>query len=370
MGKLKNVKFKVFGSKKEYANKDLKDSTQIFKTVRDEIEVPEGVEYREVNVKVKRTADGKSPESLIVYLLRKDTYTADVVKLNVDSKYSIKDVVENYEDDDDDDDDDDVEYGADIDDDTSYAVDFVVATCCTDISSAVKAVNFIYDSARSAGLNAVRLLGSNASTGNYKYYLKSGVKGFVNIGHGHPGGIILSNGTLNASWFQNLTGKPVNPAVVYFNSCQVHNNPLLSAIMQAGARTFIGGIVNLGIGTSEEVCKCFWIKSFTSLSAMATSLKNCEKSKYPTTGAHGFTGEKGIFWLSRWWNNLSVIRAHAKSHSQMAWVVVSGSSWLRLRPNAPDGISNEFSILCKALANNRKVDIYVNHSQIEQVTLR
>jgi hypothetical protein len=140
--------------------------------------------------------------------------------------------------------------------------------------------------------------------------------------------------------------------------------------MQAGTRTFIGGIVNLGIGTSEEVCKCFWNKSFTTLSPMGTSLKNCESSKYPTTGDHGITGDKGVFWLSKWWNNVSVVLTHAKVPSQMTWAIVTGSAWLPLKPDAPDAISNEFSVLCKALANNRKVDIYVHNSQIEQVTLR
>ena len=373
MSSLKNVEFKVFGSKKVFANTDLKDAPKITKAIQDNIKVPDDVEYREVDVKVKRTADGNTPESLIVYLLRKDTYTADVVKLNVDSKYNVKKVVENYSDYDDEDDEDDeyeVKHGIESGEDSSYAVDLVVATCCTSIPSAVAAVNYIYNKARNAGLNTVRLLGSSASTGIYKYYLRSGVKGFVNVGHGYSGGIVLSNGTLSASWFQGLTGRPLDPAVVYFNSCQVHNNPLLDAVIHAGARTYIGGIVNLGIGTSEEVCKCFWVKSLDSLSTMYSSLKHCERVKYPSTGAHGITGDKGIFWQRKWWNNISVVRTHAKSHPQMTWALVSGSSWIRLRPNAPDGISNEFSLLCKALANNRKVDIYVKDSQIEQVTLR
>jgi hypothetical protein len=83
--------------------------------------------------------------------------------------------------------------------------------------------------------------------------------------------------------------------VTYFNSCQVHNDPLKSAVMKAGARTFIGGIVNLLIGPSEEVCKCFWTKSLNTTINMGDALHTCEKEKYPSEGSHGITGANGPF---------------------------------------------------------------------------
>lgn len=71
-----------------------------------------------------------------------------------------------------------------------------------------------------------------------------------------------------------------------------------------------------------------------------------------------------------WQYNKRVIRTHAKTSSQMAWAIIEGSPWLRVRPNSPDGVTNVFEILCEALANNRRVDVYIQNGQIAQATLR
>jgi hypothetical protein len=55
----------------------------------------------------------------------------------------------------------------------------------------------------------------------------------------------------------------------------------------------------------------------------------------------------------------------------MAWAIIQGSSsWLRIRPTSPDGVTNTVTILCEALANNRTVDVYMYNGQIAQATLR
>ena len=71
-----------------------------------------------------------------------------------------------------------------------------------------------------------------------------------------------------------------------------------------------------------------------------------------------------------WQYNKRVIRTHAKTGSQMAWAIIEGSSWLRVRTNSPDGVTNVFEILCEALANSRRVDVYIQNGQIAQATLR
>ncbi|MGD9172493.1 MAG: hypothetical protein PVI97_20945 [Candidatus Thiodiazotropha sp.] len=365
MNKYEDVKINVFGSRKEFKSYDAQDENQIAYSIRDKVLPELGVEYHSVRVKVKRKPD-HAPEYLIAYMLRKDTYTADVVKIEIDANYQVQNTIRDYDDSGEEDDDEGEQYGQE----PTYAHDFVVATPEDSIPTAVAAVNHIYNLTKSAGLKPVKLVGAAANIANYKAYLKSGVKGFVNIGHGYTGGIVLSDGTLKASWFNGLTGKPLRPAVVYFNSCQVFNNPLQPAIMQAGARSYIGGIVNLFIGPSEKVCMCFWERSLKTLIGMLHILKKCEQEKYPTQGAHGFSGEKGIFWDGKWFNNRKIIRTHAKHGSQMAWAILDGSSWIRLQPNSADGVSNTFMQLCDGLANNRKVDVYICKSQIQQVTLR
>ncbi|MGK7880936.1 MAG: DUF6623 family protein [Crocosphaera sp.] len=307
-----DVGIKVVGSRNEYASLDVQDEPRVAGIIRTSVLPQSEAEYSRVNVKVKRRRD-QTPEYLVAYLFRKDIYFAEVVKVDVDRDFQVSDITYNYEDLEDEDEEEDyteeqedyTEEGEDYTEEEAflveewdeYAVDFVVATLHTEIPSAVDCVKKVYDLATKAGLKCKLLLGEkDATVANYKRYLTSGLKGFVNVGHGNPNGIALADGFLNANWFQKLSGNPLRPGVIYFNSCQVHNDPLKSAVMQAGARTFIGGIVNLLIGPSEEVCKCFWGEVLPpSIAPMDTSLKQCEKDKYPNEGAHGIIGDTGPF---------------------------------------------------------------------------
>jgi len=286
--KYKNVKIKVFASPEAYRVYDAQDEGRIVDVVRKEVLPREKAEYHSVKVKVKRRKDG-SPKYLVTYMLRKDTYTADIVKVDVDKNYQVQAFVDDYTDTEDDED-------GESDEGATYeSFDFVAGTPVPEIPTAKAAVQIMHQMAVNAGLKSKILLGTDASVANYKNYLKSGLRGFVNVGHGNTSLIVLDDGPLYASWFQGLSGKPLAPAVVYFNSCRVFNNPLQPAVMKAGARTFIGGIVNLSIGPSEEVCKCFWNKVVAQGGAMGQTLKYCEKAKYHTQGAHGISGDLGTF---------------------------------------------------------------------------
>jgi hypothetical protein len=55
----------------------------------------------------------------------------------------------------------------------------------------------------------------------------------------------------------------------------------------------------------------------------------------------------------------------------MAWAIVGAvSGWKRIRSGSADGVTNVFMILSAALANNRRVDVYIRDGYIEQATLR
>jgi hypothetical protein len=73
-----------------------------------------------------------------------------------------------------------------------------------------------------------------------------------------------------------------------------------------------------------------------------------------------------------WHNAKDVIRTHCKFGSQQAWAIVKDVSpgWLRIKTGAVDGVMNIYMILSMALANGRKVDVYVENNQITQATLR
>ena len=271
---------------------DIDDSGKVESLVRKELLSRSTSKYHAVKVNVSRDLNNAA-EHLVVYLLNKETYTAEVVRIDVDGDFAVRRIERDY---------DDIEEITRFDQDSErrrptdfFRYDFVVATPVPEIPTALAAVQSIAAKATAAGHRVKILTGAAANVGAYQAYLRSGLRGFVNIGHGSPNGIVLDDGVLSANWLASLGRRQLNPAVVYFNSCQVFNAPLQPAVMAAGARTFIGGIVNLLIGPSEQVCICFWDKCFSSTLTMGQALTSCESANYPTQGAHGISGDRWTF---------------------------------------------------------------------------
>ena len=97
MSDYEGVKIDVFGSRKELKSYDTQDERQIAQAIREKVLPAMEAEYHSVRVKVKRKPDQK-PAYLVAYMLRKDTYTADVVKIEVDGDYQVQNTVTNYDD--------------------------------------------------------------------------------------------------------------------------------------------------------------------------------------------------------------------------------------------------------------------------------
>ncbi|MCK5520825.1 hypothetical protein KAJ27_13405 [bacterium] len=116
-----------------------------------------------------------------------------------------------------------------------------------------------------------------------------------NVGHGNPYGIQLENGFLDYNWF---ASQDLNDEIFYFNSCQVFNDPLRSSILNGGnARTFIGGIVNLPVGASEEVFKDFFDYTLNDGWEMDESLVQGEINNN-LIGYHDIGGDAGVMNLT------------------------------------------------------------------------
>jgi hypothetical protein len=225
---------------------------------------------------------------LDAFLLRAYTYTADVARLMVDASYNVRSVETGY---------------ASEKEEPSgegpvpparvrpLGVDMVFGTPVPEIPTAKLAVETACKVAKAAGFKVLQLLGARATVANYQRALGGHLKAFGSVGHGYTGGIVLADGNLTSAWFSGQPRGALKPEVVYFNSCQVFNPPLQPAIMSAGARTFVGGKVNLLIGPSEEVFKCFWKEILKARAPMGPALKRCEKTHYPTPGAHGISGD-------------------------------------------------------------------------------
>ena len=305
MSNKKDIDVRVFASRKASRSLDSQDELQVVEIIRNRVLPQSKGEYYRVDVKIHRKKD-QTPQYLVAYMLRKDIYLAEVVKVNVDADFHERGIMFNYDDSKDkEEEEEEEEEKFSITEEGGYecAYDFIAATPVPDINTAKEAVEYLHNLAISVGLRSKMLLGAEATVANYKKYLTCGLTGFVSIGHGNTNEIVLYDGPLRWNWFDGSSNQApnqvpnpdLNPEVVYFNSCQVHNDPLKDAVMKAGARTFIGGITNLLIGPSEAVCMCFWSNAMTSLKDMDEALKQCEIDKYPEKGAHGIIGDTGPF---------------------------------------------------------------------------
>jgi hypothetical protein len=250
------------------------------------------VAYSHAKVNV-RSDDQNTISSLIITLLHTDTYTSEVVKvvLNKENK-TIDKIIRNY-----------IEHHDDGEDelynilgltqDVQVNKKVLFSTPCDHIPSAVNTVKGLASLARDYGYDVVELIGPNANVNTYKTLLKAGYSGFTNIGHGSTSSISLYDGNLNYSWFnqQSFNSK----TVIYLNSCQVFNNPLLASIENAKPRTFIGGVKSLPIGQSEKCCSEFWkeIMPPASSKQMKQVLEAAEQKFIPNT--MGFWGYSGSF---------------------------------------------------------------------------
>jgi hypothetical protein len=262
---------------------------KIEETIRKELLLKSNEPYLSAAAQVKFTDSG-DPEAVVAYLNRRNSYTADVytLKLTEGEGYDVSEILP----------------GISAIGEIKIVlppitikkkVDMVFGTPVPGIATALEAVERAEMIATAAGYNVEVLLGADASVANYQKYLSSGLKAFGNIGHGWTEGIVLDDGSLTYNWFNSLTGKELNPAVVYFNSCQVFNPPLQPAVMKAGARTYAGGITNLLIGPSEEVFKWFWGSVLLYGDKMGHAITAGEAIKYPNLGSHGIDGDKGAF---------------------------------------------------------------------------
>jgi hypothetical protein len=224
----------------------------------------------------------------MIYLLSKSTYSFDTARVNLAADYTVLSIISNYQE---------QQSGYGQDSPETYdacpdeSVEMVFSTCETSIPTAMAGVNKAVEIAESQGYKVERLLGSQENTTAIKNWLAcDNLIMFGRIGHGSETGIMLDDGMLNYTYFQNLSSTALNDKVLYFNSCEVHNDPLEPAIFDAGVQKFIGGDVLLEMGTSEEVFKCFMDDVIVDNAAMTTTLSSCESAHYPQTGAHGISG--------------------------------------------------------------------------------
>ena len=262
--------------------------------IRQRLLRPSLTPYFKVMLNVKHGVLGTS-HLLSVFMLRALSYTIDVAYIHLDAHYRVDSIVFQQ-------DEPLLRYEQDLVEPATKltrrerGTEMVFATPLLEYPTAKAAVDTTCALASKLGYRVVKLLGRQANMANYKKFLTARLKAFGSIGHGNTGGIALADGILTASWFEGLAKHGIAPAVVYFDSCDVFQPPLLPAIMMAGARSYIGGKVELAVAPSDKVFECFWNKILQGRTRMRASVKNCEKTtNYPVPRSHGFAGFPGKF---------------------------------------------------------------------------
>ncbi len=72
-----------------------------------------------------------------------------------------------------------------------------------------------------------------------------------------------------------------------------------------------------------------------------------------------------------WHNGKKVTRTFTTRHSQNCHAIISTiAGWKKVRTGNTNGVTNVFSILTTANANNRTVDVFIENNVIEQVVMR
>ncbi|MGH8166453.1 MAG: M6 family metalloprotease domain-containing protein, partial [Woeseiaceae bacterium] len=65
-----------------------------------------------------------------------------------------------------------------------------------------------------------------------------------------------------------------------------------------------------------------------------------------------------------WYNNRKVLQTFASADPQNAWGNIDGLGWRKVKPGAADGVINLFDMLCEAVANGRKVNVFADANEI------
>ena len=246
--------------------------------------------YMEAKVKIILDTSGRK-SSLIVYMLHKDTYSIDTARIDLDDNLIPVSTDPDY-----------AELPEDFQDSggtwatcPDNSVQMVFSTMETRIPTAVEAVDRVAQIAQAKGFKVKVLKGNQENTNAVKGWLScSNLILYGRVGHGNTQGIMLDDGMLRYNYFQSLSQTALADKVLYFNSCQTHNDPLKSSIVNAGVQKFIGGVTDLLIGPSEKVFKCWQTKVVSQNKAMTPSLQTCQ-NLHPNAGQHGIAGNGSDF---------------------------------------------------------------------------
>lgn len=70
-----------------------------------------------------------------------------------------------------------------------------------------------------------------------------------------------------------------------------------------------------------------------------------------------------------WHYNVTVSRTYTSKDSQNAWAYFSTLGWRKIKTGSANGVTNMFIAFCEAVANNKKVHVYIDGSSVYRMEL-
>jgi hypothetical protein len=191
-----------------------------------------------------------------------------------------------------------------------WAAKGLANTSAPEFPSAVTYTNYIHAVMyQRFGGSAAKRIGTASSKAEINDFLGKdpSLLAWNNIGHGVTGGtatnplcygLVQSGGTL---WYYDFTSAAMSPgvgiyhAVALTNSCKSFRQPLNNYIWYRQPKTYIGGNINLPVGTSEQVAYHFWYYTLLQNMPMGAALAKAQADLGFPVGTFGLRGYTGVF---------------------------------------------------------------------------
>jgi|GEM_PF-2119703 len=172
-------------------------------------------------------------------------------------------------------------------------------TAYPEVVTAEEATDQVYTLFLLALGTARKLVGpAESSKDNVLDYLRNddNLIAWNNVGHGNTS-TLFQNGTNILSG--DISGgaspfKGLSNCVCLVNACKTFNDPLKAAIIGRGPRTYIAGVINLPMVTSEGSNPNFWFKVLFQGKTMSVAY-NETNNEAGLNGYWGFWGDSGVF---------------------------------------------------------------------------
>jgi len=179
-------------------------------------------------------------------------------------------------------------------------------TPCSWFPSAVATTDYIHAvMSYKWGGSAAKRKGVESTKSEIMDFLKndSYLLAWNNIGHCVTGasgtpcyGLVQGDATIYWDDFLLMVpAKGLYWSVSLVNSCNSFKNPMNEFIWYKGPRTYIGGNINLPVGTSEPVDSHFWYYTLLVRWPMATALTKAQQDLGFPVGTFGLRGYSGVF---------------------------------------------------------------------------